>query len=159
MIQHITCSNTDKIRWPNACNSLLSGCHITLFGICTSLVSMTSVIWRFVIYPFLQQHIADFKKKQEMEEERKAREKEEQDKVERMKKIKDQFVDPNSQWEKDKTDIQNAVMKEKKENERKEAAAAEETKKPAATEKAEATAEAKVETAKVESKTDSVKAQ
>lgn len=87
-----------------------------------------------------------------MEEERKAREKEEQDKVERMKKIKDQFVDPNSQWEKDKTDIQNAVMKEKKENERKEAAAAEETKKPAATEKAEATAEAKVETAKVESK-------
>ena len=30
-----------------------------------------------------------------------------------MKKIKEQFTDPNSQWEKDKTDIQNMAMEEK----------------------------------------------
>ena len=30
-----------------------------------------------------------------------------------MKKIKDQFADPNPQWEKDKTDIQNEAMAEK----------------------------------------------
>lgn len=49
-----------------------------------------------------------------MEQERQAREQEEKDRVERMKKIKDQFADPNNQWEKDKTDIQNEAMKEKK---------------------------------------------
>ena len=53
-----------------------------------------------------------------MENERKAREQEEKDRVERMKKIKDQFADPNGQWEKDKTDIQNEAMKEKKEQEK-----------------------------------------
>ncbi len=50
---------------------------------------------------------------QEMEQERLARESEEKERVERMKKIKEQFTDPNSQWEKDKTDIQNMAMQEK----------------------------------------------
>lgn len=50
---------------------------------------------------------------QEMEQERLAREGEEKEKAERMKKIKEQFVDPNNQWEKDKTDIQNMAMLEK----------------------------------------------
>jgi mannan polymerase II complex ANP1 subunit len=48
-----------------------------------------------------------------MEQERKAREQEEKERAERMKKIKDQFADPNGQWEKDKSDIQSEAMKEK----------------------------------------------
>lgn len=48
-----------------------------------------------------------------MEQERIARENEEKERAEKMKKIKDQFSDPNSQWEKDKTDIQNEALKEK----------------------------------------------
>ena len=50
---------------------------------------------------------------QEMEQERLARENEEKERAERMKKIKEQYKDPNSQWEKDKTDIQNMAMQEK----------------------------------------------
>lgn len=58
-----------------------------------------------------------------MEKERKAREAEEKDRQERMKKIKDQFTDPNSQWEKDKNQIQQDVLDEKnKEKEAKPAA-------------------------------------
>jgi mannan polymerase II complex ANP1 subunit len=48
-----------------------------------------------------------------MEQERLEREKEEKEKAERAKKIKEQFDDPNSQWEKDKTDIQSLAMLEK----------------------------------------------
>lgn len=48
-----------------------------------------------------------------MEKERVAREAEEKERAERMKKIHEQFDDSKSQWEKDKTDIQNLVMKEK----------------------------------------------
>ncbi len=48
-----------------------------------------------------------------MEQERIAREAEEKERAERMKKIKEQFTDPNSQWEKDKTDIQNIAAQEK----------------------------------------------
>jgi len=55
-----------------------------------------------------------------MEQERQARENEEKERNERMKKIKDQFADPNGQWEKDKTDIQNEAMKEKAKAEEKE---------------------------------------
>jgi mannan polymerase II complex ANP1 subunit len=50
---------------------------------------------------------------QEMEQERLARESEEKERAERMKKIKEQFADPNSQWEKDKSDIQDMAMAEK----------------------------------------------
>lgn len=48
-----------------------------------------------------------------MEQERLAHEQEEKEKEEKLKKIKDQFQDPNTQWEKDKSDIQNEAMKEK----------------------------------------------
>ena len=41
-----------------------------------------------------------------MEKERLAKEAEEQEKVEKEKKIKEQFSDTNSQWEKDKSEIQ-----------------------------------------------------
>jgi hypothetical protein len=52
---------------------------------------------------------------QEMEQERIARENEEKERGERMKKIKEQFADPNSQWEKDKSDIQNMALEDDKE--------------------------------------------
>jgi len=53
-----------------------------------------------------------------MEQEQKAHEQEEKERVERMQKIKDQFADPNSQWEKDKTDIQNEAQREKQKEEK-----------------------------------------
>ena len=62
-----------------------------------------------------------------MEQERIARESEEMERAERMKKIKEQFTDPNSQWEKDKSDIQNIAMLEKA---KEQAASAEESKVP-----------------------------
>lgn len=43
---------------------------------------------------------------EEMEQERLNREKEERERADRMKKIKEEFIDPNSQWEKDKKDIE-----------------------------------------------------
>jgi mannan polymerase II complex ANP1 subunit len=48
-----------------------------------------------------------------MEQERLAREAEEKEKVERAKKIKEQYVDTNAQWEKDKNDFQDLAMQEK----------------------------------------------
>jgi mannan polymerase II complex ANP1 subunit len=65
-----------------------------------------------------------------MEAERKARELAEKERLERAEKIKDQFADPNGQWEKDKTDIQNEALKEKaaKEKAAAQGAAAEDSK-------------------------------
>jgi mannan polymerase II complex ANP1 subunit len=41
-----------------------------------------------------------------MEKERLAREKEEQEKAERAKKLREEFGDRNNQWEQDKSDMQ-----------------------------------------------------
>ncbi|TVY40485.1 Mannan polymerase II complex subunit [Lachnellula occidentalis] len=82
----------------------------------------------YTIWHLYEPSVDDIRHMEEMEQERQAREQEETDRVERMKKIKDQFADPNSQWEKDKTDIQNEAMKEKKAKEDAEAG----TEKPAA---------------------------
>lgn len=49
---------------------------------------------------------------QEMEDERKARELETKEREERAKKIKEEFKDPNSQWEMDKAGIANKVKQE-----------------------------------------------
>lgn len=51
-----------------------------------------------------------------MEKERLAREKEEQDKAERAKKIKEEFSDTNVQWEKDKKDMRNMAKSKKGES-------------------------------------------
>ena len=48
-----------------------------------------------------------------MEAERVAREREEKERAQRAEKIKEQFADPNGQWEKDKADIQNEAIKAK----------------------------------------------
>lgn len=48
-----------------------------------------------------------------MEKERLGREKEEQEKAERAKKLKEEFGDTGSQWEKDKTEMQKLVKQDK----------------------------------------------
>lgn len=67
----------------------------------------------YTIWHLYEPSVDDIRHMEEMEQERVARENEEKERTERMKKIKDQFSDPNSQWEKDKTDIQNEALKEK----------------------------------------------
>ncbi len=52
---------------------------------------------------------------QEMEQERLAKEAEEQEKAEREKKIKDTFDDTNTQWAKDKSEMQNIAKDTNKE--------------------------------------------
>jgi mannan polymerase II complex ANP1 subunit len=79
-----------------------------------SQASMTFDIWRYVLPFFHDIRSAEaLISVKEMEQERIARENEEKEKAERMKKIKDQFVDPNTQWEKDKSDIQKMAEKAK----------------------------------------------
>ena len=50
---------------------------------------------------------------QEMEKERLGREKEEQEKAERAKRLKEEFSDPNNQWEQDKTKLQELAKQDK----------------------------------------------
>jgi mannan polymerase II complex ANP1 subunit len=64
-----------------------------------------------------------------MEQERLAREKEEEDKKAKVQKIKEEFGDAASQWEKDKADLSNLAVKQQREAAAKEA---EKPKKPAA---------------------------
>lgn len=49
-----------------------------------------------------------------MERERLVREQEEKEKAEKAQKMKESFGDPSSQWEKDKTEMQNLALQEKK---------------------------------------------
>ena len=48
-----------------------------------------------------------------MDKERKEKEAEEKKRADRAKKIKEQFTDSTGQWEKDKNDVQNLVLKDK----------------------------------------------
>jgi mannan polymerase II complex ANP1 subunit len=48
-----------------------------------------------------------------MKAEREEKERLDKERLLRGEKIKDQFADPNGQWEKDKADIQNEAIKEK----------------------------------------------
>jgi mannan polymerase II complex ANP1 subunit len=78
----------------------------------------------YTIWHLYEPSVDDIRHMEEMEKERIAHEEEEKERAERMKKIKEQFTDPNSQWEKDKTDIQNEAMKEKAKAEKAKADAA-----------------------------------
>jgi mannan polymerase II complex ANP1 subunit len=49
-----------------------------------------------------------------MEQEKLLREQEEKQKAEKVKKMKENFGDTASQWEKDKTEMQNIALQEKK---------------------------------------------
>lgn len=65
---------------------------------------------------------------EEMKQERENREREERERADRMKKIKEEFIDPNSQWEKDKKDIEGISQMDDEAQKRKEVEAAGTTK-------------------------------
>ncbi|RKF56831.1 Mannan polymerase II complex ANP1 subunit [Golovinomyces cichoracearum] len=67
----------------------------------------------YTIWHMYEPSVDDVRYMKELEQERKAREKLEEEKAIRLKKIKETFADPNSQWEKDKMDIQNLAKQEK----------------------------------------------
>ncbi|RDL30364.1 putative ANP1 protein [Venustampulla echinocandica] len=111
----------------------------------------------YTIWHLYEPSVDDIRHMEEMEQERQAREKEELERVERAKKIKDQFADPNPQWEKDKADIQNQAMKEKKGKEQGQTALAEDEE-PVAKPVVKGSSEGKTG-AKVEAKAAKAKAQ
>ncbi|TGJ85965.1 hypothetical protein E0Z10_g2813 [Xylaria hypoxylon] len=61
----------------------------------------------YTIWHLYEPSVDDIKHMEEMEQERLAKEAEEQEKAETEKKIKEHFSDPNNQWEKDKSELQN----------------------------------------------------
>ncbi|PBP17737.1 mannan polymerase 2 complex anp1 subunit [Diplocarpon rosae] len=82
----------------------------------------------YTIWHLYEPSVDDIRHMEEMERDRVAHEAEEKEKAERAKKIKDQFEDPNRQWEMDKNNIQAEAMKEKKEKEKADAAVTEQHK-------------------------------
>lgn len=68
----------------------------------------------YTIWHLYEPSVDDIRHMEEMERERKAKEAEEAAKQERLKKINEQFDNPGSQWEKDKSVIQ-AILDEKEE--------------------------------------------
>ncbi|KAJ9155070.1 Mannan polymerase II complex ANP1 subunit [Pleurostoma richardsiae] len=68
----------------------------------------------YTIWHLYEPSVDDIKHMEEMERERLAREAEEKAKAEKAMKIKEEFGDANSQWEKDKSEMQNIAIQEKK---------------------------------------------
>ncbi|KAK3318570.1 mannan polymerase II complex ANP1 subunit [Apodospora peruviana] len=68
----------------------------------------------YTIWHLYEPSVDDIKHMEQMEQERLAREQEEKEKAEKAKKMKESFSDATSQWEKDKTDMQNIALQEKK---------------------------------------------
>lgn len=67
----------------------------------------------YTIWHLYEPSVDDIRHMEEMEKERLAREKEEQEKAERARKLKEEFGDPNNQWEQDKTNMQNLAKQDK----------------------------------------------
>ena len=63
----------------------------------------------YTVWHMYEPSVDDLRHMEEMEQERKNREREEKERQERMKKIKEEFNEPSSQWEKDKTELQDMV--------------------------------------------------
>jgi mannan polymerase II complex ANP1 subunit len=82
----------------------------------------------YTIWHLYEPSVDDIRHMEEMEAERKQREMEEKERAERMKKIKEDYKDTNSQWEKDKNDIQNIALKEKEQKQAEKAAEREKAK-------------------------------
>ncbi|KAI9842634.1 MAG: Mannan polymerase II complex anp1 subunit [Sclerophora amabilis] len=68
----------------------------------------------YTIWHLYEPSVDDIRHMEEMEQQRIAREKEEKDRAERANRIKDQYTDPKSDWEKDKSDIQNMALNDAK---------------------------------------------
>jgi mannan polymerase II complex ANP1 subunit len=66
----------------------------------------------YTVWHLYEPSVDDIRHMEEMEQERKNREKEEKERQERMKKVKDEFSEPTTQWEKDKTELQDMAKKE-----------------------------------------------
>ncbi|KAI5861657.1 glycosyltransferase family 62 protein [Durotheca rogersii] len=66
----------------------------------------------YTIWHLYEPSVDDIRHMEEMEQERLAREAEEKARQEREKKIKEEFGDANSQWEKDKSEIQNLAKQQ-----------------------------------------------
>ncbi|KAK5657708.1 hypothetical protein OQA88_2780 [Cercophora sp. LCS_1] len=75
----------------------------------------------YTIWHLYEPSVDDIKHMEQMERERVAREQEEREKAEKAKKMKESFGDTASQWEKDKTEMQNIALQEKKKETAKEA--------------------------------------
>jgi mannan polymerase II complex ANP1 subunit len=67
----------------------------------------------YTIWHLYEPSADDIRHMEEMEKERKQKEQEEKEKQERLKKINDQFDNPSTQWDKDKSDIKNIAKQEK----------------------------------------------
>jgi len=67
----------------------------------------------YTIWHLYEPSVDDIRHMEEMEMERKKKEEEEKAKADRLKKAKEQFSDPNGQWEKDKANINIEAAKEK----------------------------------------------
>lgn len=67
----------------------------------------------YTVWHLYEPSVDDIRHMQEMEQERKNRENEERERADRMKKIKEEFNDPGSQWEKDKNEIEGITVKDK----------------------------------------------
>ncbi|KAF1985059.1 glycosyltransferase family 62 protein [Aulographum hederae CBS 113979] len=66
----------------------------------------------YTIWHLYEPSVDDIRHMEEMDKERKAKETKEREERERMEKIKDQFDNPSSQWDKDKSDIRNMAKQE-----------------------------------------------
>ncbi|KAF2273586.1 Anp1-domain-containing protein [Westerdykella ornata] len=82
----------------------------------------------YTIWHLYEPSVDDIRHMEEMEKERKAKEKEEQAKKEREEKLKDTFDSKSGDWEKEKAAVQDMVRKAKEESKEKEKPAAELTK-------------------------------
>ena len=74
----------------------------------------------YTIWHLYEPSVDDIRHMEDMERERKAKEAEEAAKQERLKKINEQFDNPGSQWEKDKSVIQ-AILDKKEDKPQEEA--------------------------------------
>ncbi|KAI9822831.1 MAG: Mannan polymerase II complex anp1 subunit [Phylliscum demangeonii] len=66
----------------------------------------------YTIWHLYEPSVDDIRHMQEMDKEKAARKAEEKERAEQTKKVEEQFEDKKSQWEKDKTDIQDLVHKD-----------------------------------------------
>ena len=63
----------------------------------------------YTVWHMYEPSVDDLRHMEEMEHERKTREKEEKERQDRLNKIKDEFNEPNSQWEKDKMELEDML--------------------------------------------------
>ncbi|KAI0012219.1 mannan polymerase II complex ANP1 subunit [Xylariaceae sp. FL0662B] len=82
----------------------------------------------YTIWHLYEPSVDDIRHMEEMEQERLAKENEEKTKAEMEKKLKEQFSDTNSQWEKDKSEMQNLAKEVQEAKEPKEPKAPKEVK-------------------------------